>query len=31
MFYLGLGTGLLLGGCLGVLLMGLILGGNRND
>lgn len=28
MFYLGLGTGLLLGGCFGVILMGLILGGN---
>ena len=31
MFYLGLGTGVLLGGCFGVLLMGLIIGGNRND
>lgn len=31
MFYAGLGTGLLLGASLGVLLMGLIIGGKRND
>ena len=29
MFYLGLGTGLLLGATLGVLIMGIIIGGNN--
>jgi len=30
-FLLGLGTGLLVGGCFGVLLMGLIIGGKSGE
>ena len=31
MFWLGLIVGIMLGGCLGVIFLGLIIGGKRND